>query len=72
MKASPSTEGPRNLLVRVHELPPTAPIKASDDYDNYSNGDINGKFRILSDHRQRQGESYSNAFADNGSAIFQL
>ena len=72
MKASPSTEGPRNLLVRVHELPLIASIKESDNFDDYSNEDIDGEFRMLSDRRQRQGESYSDVFADNGSEILQL
>ena len=72
MKASPSTEGPRNLLVRVHELPLIASIKVSDDFDDYSNEDIDGKFRMLSDRRQRQGESHSDVFADNRSEILQL
>ena len=71
MKASPSTEGPRNLLIRVHELPLIS-LKESDDFDNYSNEDIDGKFRMLSDRRQRQGESYSDVSADNGSEIPQL
>ena len=72
MKASPSTEGPRNLLVRVNELPLIASITAPDDFDNDSNEDSDGKFRMLSDHRQRQGDIYSDVFTDNGSEIPQL
>ena len=72
MKASPSTEGPRNLLVRVNELPLIASITASDDFDNDSNEDIDGKFRMLSDRRQRQGDIYSDVSTDNGSEIPQL
>ena len=72
MKASPSTEGPRNLLVVVHELPLIASIKESDDFDNYSNEDIDGKFRMLSDRRQRQGQSHSEILADNRGEILQL
>ena len=72
MKASPSTEGPRNLLARVNELPLIASITASDDFDNHSNEDIDGKFRMLSDRRQRQGDIYSDVSTDNGSEISQL
>ena len=58
MKASPSTEGPCNLLIRVNELALIASIKASDDFDNDSNEDINDKFRMLSDRSWRQGSNF--------------
>ena len=59
MKVSPSTEGPHNLLIRVNELPLIASIKASDNFDNDSNEDINDKFRMLSDRSWRQGSNFA-------------